>query len=392
MKRAWTLIAVAVAAMACVWLRDGVPRWIPSTTAIAFGIGISWSPMLAGVGMVVGARIGLSLLGGSLAAWVLIAPLVRGHVGDVGAFLLWPGVGLIVSTTLVSLIWERSSFAGGVKSLLRMKRSRSAALALLILLAAFLVAWRVLHLSPLVAVLALVFALVFASVNVRAAGETDVSPLTQTAQLTQLGVAPLTTSQAAADVGAPAVGSSAASAAVAMSYAFKTGHLLGASPRRQIVAQMIGLVVGTAVVVPAYLLFARVVGVGSTTLPAPAAQTTRLLADVVARGTAALPPHAGLATGIACAVGAALAALARTRASRFLPSGSALGMAFLLPTSFALTIGFGAVIAWLLARRDPRWSENYTPAVAAGAIAGEAIGGLIIAALVALAVLPPPPG
>src|SRR5262249_33149630 len=157
-------------------------------------------------------------------------------------------------------------------------------------------------LSPLVALLALVFALVFASVNVRAAGETDVSPLTQTAQLTQLGVAPLSGSQAAADVGAAAVGSSTASAAVAMSYAFKTGHLLGANPRRQIIAQMVGLLVGTAVVVPAYLLFARVIGVGSTTLPAPAAQTTRLLADVVARGTAALPPHAGLATGIACAL------------------------------------------------------------------------------------------
>ena len=72
------------------WFRDGKPALIPGAVAIpgsvggvplaTLGIGVSLSPLLWGVGMVVGLRIALSMLLGSVLGWGVLAPwLVSGR-------------------------------------------------------------------------------------------------------------------------------------------------------------------------------------------------------------------------------------------------------------------------------------------------------------------------
>ncbi len=89
------------------WLRDGRPSLLPGALTVpgeiggvqasALGIGVSTSPLLWGVGMLVGLRIALSMLLGSVLAWGVLGPwLVRGlHVaperGAIGTGFPGPG-------------------------------------------------------------------------------------------------------------------------------------------------------------------------------------------------------------------------------------------------------------------------------------------------------------
>src|SRR5438128_1888467 len=90
--RTRALLSGSVVGAVLGWLRDGRPAWIPGVLpmpgslagvpASALGFGLSTSPLLLGVGLVVGLRVALSMLLGSLLAWgVLGSWLVRGlHV------------------------------------------------------------------------------------------------------------------------------------------------------------------------------------------------------------------------------------------------------------------------------------------------------------------------
>ena len=66
---------------------------------------------------------------------------------------------------------------------------------------------------------------------------------------------------------------------------------------------------------------------------------------------------------------------------RFLPSASALGLAFVIPASTSLGLFYGALLAYLLARLFRKWSAAYLVAGAAGLVAGESLMGVLLAAL-----------
>src|SRR5690606_10220309 len=111
----------------------------------------------------------------------------------------------------------------------------------------------------------------------------------------------------------------------------KTGWMLGASPRKQLVAQLVGATVGIFVCVPIYVLFDAVYTVGTEKLPAPAAHAWRGMAELLSSGFEATPTHADTAVLLGLAFGVVVA-LARKHApaaiARVLPSGLAVGIAF----------------------------------------------------------------
>jgi uncharacterized oligopeptide transporter (OPT) family protein len=167
-------------------------------------------------------------------------------------------------------------------------------------------------------------------------------------------------------------------------WSLKAGYLLKASPSRQLLAQLLGVLVGAAVGVPAYLLLVSAYGLGSEALPVPSAHQFRALAELSTRGFSGLPAYAAEAAGIGFGVGAALTLATRGRLVRVLPSAASLGIGFILPAHFAVTIAAGALLVWLTRRVWPEAVERHVPALGAGAIAGESILGLTIAGLVAL--------
>jgi uncharacterized oligopeptide transporter (OPT) family protein len=245
---------------------------------------------------------------------------------------------------------------------------------------ALVVAWTIFDVHPLLVLAALGFAFIMAGVTARAAGETDQAPVGSAGALGQIlfGGPNIVTSI----VCGSAVFSSGTQTAQMM-WAFKAGHRLKANPHFQAVAQLLGLLVGAVVVVPVYDLVVRAYGLGTTVMPAPSAISWKATADAVQLGTAAMPQGAGVAMTIAFALGILLTLLGNTRIAKYLPSAVPLGIAFLIPAPLGGAIFVGSMAVAIVRALRPQWADEQIPSLAAGAIAGESLTGIVIAALLA---------
>jgi OPT family oligopeptide transporter len=417
MRRALLLSATAAVAFAITWFRDGKPQVIPP--AVVFGgtiagftlasltIGISSSPLLASVGAMIGPRGGASVLLGSAIAYGVLAPwlLKTGivHDADFGSYtkwLVWPALGLLVSGSFVPLLLDVGSLRRSFRDLRSLVAGRTAARAeanpaarpigsrtlmslFLVSVVTLLVVGRsAFGVGPGVIAVVVVLALLLTNVSARAMGETDVAPVGAVGMITQ---AAFTGAGAVTSLVTGGVSTGTSSQACGTLYAFRAGERLGASTRAQVGGQLVGAVVGAIVVVPVYFLLVKTYGLGTEALPAASAQSWRAMAEAVQGGV--LPPHAALAAGVGLAVGLVLALGGRTRIARFLPSPAAMGMAMLIPGSYAPSIFIGAMVVMFARRLRPDLTESTVLTMAAGGMAGESIGGVIAALLTAIGAL-----
>jgi uncharacterized oligopeptide transporter (OPT) family protein len=238
--------------------------------------------------------------------------------------------------------------------------------------------------SPTTTLIGVVLALVLTNVSARATGETDVGPVGAMGMFTQAvfaGAGVLTSLMN----GGVAMGTSTQTCQ--LMYAYRAGEQLGASPRAQVVAQILGAVVGAAVVMPVYFLLVKIYGIGTQALPASGAQSWKAMAEMLVGGASSLPARWLLATVVGAGAGAALAVGGRTRVGRFLPSPAAMGMAMLIPANYSVTIFVGAVCVVAARRIRPGLNESHVMTVAAGGIAGESLMGVLVALLSAAGVL-----
>jgi uncharacterized oligopeptide transporter (OPT) family protein len=407
--RAWLLLAAAIVAALITWFRDAKPVLLPQALTLPWGhaaltaaslwLGVSVSPVMVAAGVLIGPRAGTSMLLGTVGAWGILGPIILAKhwvagadYGALSGWLLWPGVALLVSSALTALLMDWRAIVRGARDLASMGRSAAGPdeaggvrgfwtlLTVGSVLATIVMGWAVFGINPLLLLAALGFAFVMAGVCARAAGETDLAPIGSAGALAQIlfGAPNIVTSLFCGG----AVGGTATQTAQTM-WAFKAGHRLKANAHVQSLGQLLGLVIGAVVVVPVYHLIAGVYGLGTPTMPAPGAISWKAMADAVQLGTTAMPEGAGWATVVAFAVGVALTLLGNTRAARFLPSAVPVGMAFLLPASLGGAIFIGSMAFAILRALRPQWSEQHVPSLAAGAIAGESLTGIVIAALVA---------
>jgi putative OPT family oligopeptide transporter len=420
MLRARLLITAALLSMVFAWFRDGRPSFIPQTTAFGltiYGIslanltvGFSWSPLMAATGMMMGLRSAASMLLGSTASWVVLGPWIahRGIVNGTGfgacsAWLIWPGVGLLLASSFVPLVMDWRALLRSFADIPALLRRRGAAAAeaplderdrfrlglplLLISIAVMLVLGRVtFHMSALGTLVGVLLALVLANVCARSAGETDIAPTGAVGTLTQIM---FTGSGHVASLVGGSIVSGAASQTAQTLWALKAGDRLKASANAQLWAQILGALVGAVVTVPAYLALTSAYGIGTEAMPAPSALSWKATAEAVGGGLAAMPQYAPLAGALAFAVGVVFAAAGRTKWGRFVPSPAAMGIAVITPFSLAMTAFVGAVALVAFKRLRPATADATLMSVAAGGIAGEAVMGVIIAAVIATGLLPP---
>jgi OPT family oligopeptide transporter len=230
-----------------------------------------------------------------------------------------------------------------------------------------------------------------AIVACRATGETDITPIGAMGKITQLFygvVAPtnITTNLMTAGVTAGAAASSAD-----LLTDLKSGYLLGANPRKQFIAQFLGIFAGALVIVPAFYLIVPTANIlGGEEFPAPAAQVWKGVAELLAHGLSSLDSTERWGLAIGGMVGIFLPILERlwpSKAQRFIPSAMGLGLAFVIPFWNTLSMFVGALIAWILAKKARELAESYTIPVASGLIAGESLMGIVIALLAALGIM-----
>src|SRR5512138_3495041 len=173
----------------------------------------------------------------------------------------------------------------------------------------------------------------------------------------------------------------------------KTGQLVGASPMRQQVALIVGVIAGAAVIAPVLNLLARAYGfagapnvnvVAPNPLPAPQATLISALAQGVIGGKLEWKM-----IGIGALVGVGLilldATLGAMKKLRIPPL--AVGIGIYLPMSATFAVIVGAILShWYDGRAktmpNPGRSERLGTLVASGLIVGESIWGVINAGLI----------
>ncbi|HEX5657799.1 MAG TPA: OPT family oligopeptide transporter [Polyangiales bacterium] len=400
LRRAWALIAAALLAGVFGWLRDG-PGWLPQAYMVpgailgvplaTLSVGVSCSPLLLSTGLLIGARASGAMLLGSLLGWVGIAPVLIAHgiVADADKardWLIWPGAALMLSSSLTSLALEWPAIQRGLRDFKHVRASGKSSLALVAgcVLALVIVARYAFQLGPLTTLLSLALALVLCVVCARSAGETDVAPVGAMGGVAQLVFGG---SGTVASLSAGSVVAGTATQTAQTLWAFKTGDQLRASVRAQVLGALAGVTVGALVVVPTYAVLERAYGIGTAKMPAPGVMSWKATADAVQGGLSALPPHATTAALIGLVLGVGSTLLAHTRLGRFLISPVALGIGFLTPVAMGATVFLGGVLLTVLQRRWPTWTEEHVSSIAGGAIAGESLFAVVLAALIASGVL-----
>jgi putative OPT family oligopeptide transporter len=171
----------------------------------------------------------------------------------------------------------------------------------------------------------------------------------------------------------------------------KTGQLVDATPWRQQVALLVGVVAGAAVIPPVLNLLQRAYGFAGApgvdsihALPAPQAALFSALARGVLQGDLQWNLiGAGALVGI---VGIAIDEILKRGGSASLPP-LAIGMGIYLPMSTTLPIVAGSVAGWWFERRadrgpHPRETKQLGVLLASGMIVGESLIGVMLAAIV----------
>ncbi len=172
----------------------------------------------------------------------------------------------------------------------------------------------------------------------------------------------------------------------------KTGQLVGATPWRQQLALVLGVVFGAIVIPPILSLlntafgFQGAPGAGPNALPAPQAALISAIAQGVLGGNLDWN-LIGLGAGIG-AVAIIIDEVLRGTTARYSLPPLAVGMGIYLPMELTFFISVGALIGWLYNRwartaSNPAFAERLGTLMATGLIVGESLLGVVYAAVVA---------
>jgi uncharacterized oligopeptide transporter (OPT) family protein len=395
------------------------PAWLnPLARGQMAGLAIEPSVLLIGAGMITGLRVSLSMLLGSVVLYYLVVPRllaidmahasVAGYVHSFtvspeGNFnpirwALWGGTSIMVFSSLTTVALQWRTFARAFTVLKKKDRSfHSAAMDAIevptswlviglvpITLGMIAVQYLAFHISIVLGLIAAVLAFVVSLVCCRATGETDTTPIGPMGKLTQLLYAVLPGAKGVASINLMAAGAtaSAGGAAADLLTDLKSGYILGANPRKQFLAQFIGVFFGTLAIVPAWYLMVPDKPALEAFNP-PATYMWKAVADLLTQGIHMLPVTAVWAIVIGGLVGVILPIIGvlLPKVHAWLPSAMGLGLAWIMPFSNSLSFAIGAVLVTLWSKFHKRTSDLYYIPIASGLIAGESL----VAALIAIA-------
>ena len=402
---------------------DGL-KLLPADVAAAFKsfkgeIGMEVYPALLGVGYIVGPKIASYMFVGSLMGWMVIIPMICLFGPDTwmypaaegttiaqlyangGAAAIWStyvkyiGAGAIATGGIISLIKSLplivTTFRDSMKSMKGSKSTSTARTAqdlpmqfiLLGILAMVFIIWIVpaIPVTLLGAFIIVIFGFFFATVSSRMVGLVGSSnnPVSGMAIATLLIATFAIKSSGKTGIdgmtAAIAVGSVIciiAAIAGDTSQDLKTGYLLGATPKKQQMGEMLGVVVsGLAIGGVLYLLNAAW-GYGTAEIPAPQAQLMKMIVEGIMGGN--------LPWGLVF-VGVFLAICLEILRIPVMPF--AIGL--YLPIYLNATIMIGGVVRGLLDRRKGVDEKTKTAQstdgtlYCAGMIAGEGLVGILLA-------------
>ncbi|MEC4726820.1 OPT/YSL family transporter [Shewanella sp. D64] len=356
------------------------------------GFIIDPSYMLLAFGTIIGTRAAISLFIGCLIAWLGLGPYILGQgweqAGPIDSswftyiidWLVWPGVAMMlasaITTTAITLFKSdkkgRLSLMWGWQEFLLLGTLTPVIVILQVNL--FDISW-------FAAILAVPLAFIFAIVAAQVVGETGIPPIGALGKLSQLSFSVISPGSVTTNLMTANVAGGAAGQATDLLNDFKAGHILGTNPRHQVFAQTMGIIVGCLSSAAIFMLLIPNPAEQLMTeqWPAPGVATWKIIAIALTEGLDAIPQSARYAMFIgivAATINELLPLIVQDKWHRYLPSMSAMGLAFVLPAQISIMLFIGAVLAWFLRLLAPKWSQRFLLAIAAGCIAGESIAGV----------------
>lgn len=410
------------------WFRDAgkpfsIPGMLPFPGAIdgiplmKWTISFEMSAIMIAAGAIMGWKIAWSMLLGGIINYGLLAPwMVRlgainaENIGyrSIVSWSTWTGASIMVTSGLLMFLFQWKSVAKAFRGLgglfkkgkhsdshdpiaqIEVPSSWFLSGTVLSGLGCIAVLYFAFGTSLIMGVIAVVLTFFLSLVACRATGESDITPVGAMGKITQLTFGALAPSNIITNLMTASVTAGAAGSSADLLTDLKSGYLLGANPRKQFLAQFIGIFAGVLVVVPAFYLIVPDASVlGTSQWPAPSAQVWAAVAKLLAAGLHSLHPtaRAGIALGGTVGIILPLAERFFPRARPFIPSATGLGLAMVIPFFNSLSMFIGAAIALYLEKKKPVIADRYVVAVSSGIIAGESIMGIIIALLSATGVI-----
>ncbi|EHA47197.1 hypothetical protein MGG_04248 [Pyricularia oryzae 70-15] len=253
-------------------------------------------------------------------------------------------------------------------------------------------------------ILIILLSFIFSFLAVQIGAVTDTTPLTAASKAAQLVVGGTTSGAGFAladaqriNIIASSVAGGAAGVATDLTSDFRVGFLLGTPPIKQWIAQAIGSLFSVFIAPAMFVLFATAYPCIITiqgdkdhcAFATPSVAAWQAVAQAVTDPTVSIPKSSGIA---ACLLGAVSVAQVvfrhyylvgtREKYRAYLPNWGAIALSFVIPSPvFTNAALAGALIAHFWRKYRPASWETYGYAVAAGAIAGEGMGGVIGAVL-----------
>ncbi|KTW25666.1 hypothetical protein T552_03526 [Pneumocystis carinii B80] len=249
--------------------------------------------------------------------------------------------------------------------------------------------------------LAIFLGFLFSFIGAQSSGATDVNPVSICAKSSQLVFGSISSAQKMDEISAQrlnliagTVASSSASQSVDMIGDLKTGHLLGAYPKVQFYAQVIGSFFSIWISVALYILFDKAYPCFTTqfmpgypntqkcVFGAPSIASWRAVASAMTNERLPIPPSSGY-TSIALGIIAAATVVFKYTYSPekyrpFIPNFNAIGLGFVVPqTHYATVMFIGAIVAYFWKRAKPVSYDIYALSIATGFAAGEGMGGVL---------------
>lgn len=420
-QQAHTLVVALVAGAAVGILRSGefafqkalglkIPELLPFPFAVkgaalpAFGF--EPSLLLMGAGMIVGLRVSLSMFLGSLLLYLVIGPMLV-HSGDIESapkilkWSLWTGTAMMVTSGLTAFAVQWKTIARAFSSVRQAKRPALMALDAIEVPGR----WFIIGIVPLAIGMALLEYVAFsiaiplglisvlmsfflALVACRSTGETDVTPIGAMGKITQLTYAALSPANTVTNLMTASVTANTAIASADLLTDLKSGYLLGANPRKQFIAQFIGIFFGTVAVVPAWYLMVPSKEALEAFNP-PSTNMWRAVAEALSQGISYVPITAryGILIGGVLGILLALGEHFFPKHRKFFPSAMGLGLSWVVSFANAFAFFLGALAATVWAMRDKKSAESFTIPIASGVIAGESLACAAIAIISAVSAI-----
>ena len=384
-----------------------------------FGIGTEISPALISVGYIVGRNIGILVVAGGLISWAVAIPIYSALVGFEGdaldsAWTIWNskirylGVGAMVVGGVWSLIKLFKPLIEGIKASLDAVKSRSidedvpleeqdlpinyVGIALVALLVpVFLLYLDIIGsvgIAALLSVVMMIFGFLFSAVAAYMAGVVGSSnnPISGVTIATILFSSILLLALLGTDSGVGAASAIMVGAVVCCAAAIggdnlqdlKAGHILGATPWKQQVMQIVGTLSAAVVLGLVLDILHTAYTIGSPTLSAPQATLMKSVADGVFTGDL---PWTFVYIGAIIAVIIILIDIRQEKAgSDFRVPVLAVAVGIYLPITLTVPIFIGGMINHLGKKAGgSKASEKRGLLMASGLITGEALMGILVA-------------